>query len=253
MSQTKHVKLGQESKPGEDSLKACVIDLLNQGGRSEEEATAWCKDYLAMGGETNEPTSIDGANIREAERIMIQTRLDIMKPEEMEQCIRNRQALFGEGESTASRRCREDWEMGERVRGSPAVATDTKSRLSLLDPPEAFRKLERLRIALDHRTSELINEHHVGNDSRRKYYHYTPEEADRKARKELGLPQVYHKKPEPEVTVPDVTGKSREQRIKESIAADAKRRPGTVPDVYGKSHVQIVEEAFAQDAEDKNR
>ena len=69
----------QPGKPKEDPLKACVLDLLNQGGRSEEEATAWCKDFLAMGGKDSEPESIDGANVREAERIMLDAR-DSLKP-----------------------------------------------------------------------------------------------------------------------------------------------------------------------------
>lgn len=239
----------------DDPLKTCILNLMGEG-RSQEEATAWCKDYLELGGEANEPMSIDGANVREAERIMIEAH-DALKPIQTEQCIRNRQALFGEREFEAGRRCREDWELGERARGSPiAVATDSESRLQLAEMPESFKRLEQLRLRLDSRTNELINEFHVGNDSRKKHYHYTPEEADRKARKELGLPQVYPKKPEPEATVPDLTGKNKEQLIKESHAADAERtpeKPTTVPNLYGKSHEQVVKEAFAENAAEDKR
>jgi len=253
-----------------DPLKKCVLEMLGQGGRSEEEATAWCKDFLESGGESNSPTSIDAANNSEAVRIMVETRRDITKPREIEQCIKNRQNLFGEGEWTAGQNCRRDWELGERVRGSPeeyprlegqlgnvrAVATDGNEPISMihreLDAPEAFQQLERLRIALDRRTEELTNQHGVFRGE--KIYTYTPKEAEWKARKELGLP-IVSRKPEPDVTVPDATGKSKEQRLKESYGADTERRrpgekPTTVPNLYGKSHDQIVREALDQHAED---
>jgi hypothetical protein len=44
----------KKSQPDPDPLKACVRNLLDQGGRSEEEATAWCRDYLAMKPDTDE-------------------------------------------------------------------------------------------------------------------------------------------------------------------------------------------------------
>ena len=246
-----------KSLPNEDPLKSCIRERLSEGGRSEEEATAWCKDFLAMKADYDDSTSADSANIKEAERIFIHTREDIVKPRELEQCIRNRQTLFGEGEWTAGRNCHRDWELGERVRGSAMVATDGNEPIDIihreLDAPEPFKQLERLRIALDHRTTALMEKSHVVHGSR--IYHYTPEEAERKARKELGLPQVYHPKQPDVATVPDVFGKSREQRIKESYGADTERRrpgekPTTVPNLYGKSHDQIVREALEQHDED---
>jgi hypothetical protein len=230
----------------EDPLKRCVRDLLDQGGRDEEEATAWCKDFLEMQGQVDEPTATDSANVREAERILEQTRHDLIKPEELEQCTRNRQALLGEAEFEARKRCRRDWDLNEKIRGT-AVATDsTESRVRiLLDRPPEFHRLAVLRLQLDMRTTELAN-------------HYSLEEADKKARKELGLPRVYHRKPEPDVAL-DVFGKSKEQRIKEIYAVDNERRPGErligpysgVPPIYGKTRAQILEEAYEADAEGK--
>jgi hypothetical protein len=257
----------------EDPLKSCVRDLLNQGGRSEDEARKWCEDYLAMRPDTDESTAADSANIREAERILIQTREDVMKPRELEQCTRNRMALFGEGEFTAGKNCRRDWELGERVRGSPedyprlegplgnvrAVATDEiESRLSILDQPASFQQLARLRIQLDNRTEELMETSNmldsVSGSAPRKY---TFKEADRKARQELGLPQVSRMQPDV-ATVPDVTGETRAQRIQQSQAVNADKRPGErmispesgVPNLYGKSREQVVKEVFEQHAED---
>lgn len=258
----------------EDPLKWCVRERLSEGGRSEEEATAWCRDYLAMKADYGSEAAADSANIREAERLLIQTREDIMKPRELEQCTRNRMALFGEGEYTAGKNCRRDWDMGEAVRGSPEeyprlegqlgnvrTAADTSLTSQILDAPESFKQLERLRIQLDNRTEELMETHNMlGSVSGSAPRKYTFKEADRKARTELGLPHVDHMQPDT-ATVGDVLNKSKEERINESQAVNADKRPGErmispesgVPNLYGKSREQVVKEAFEQDAEDKNR
>jgi hypothetical protein len=259
----------------EDPLKKCVLNLLNQGGRSQEEAEAWCTDFLNMGGETNEAAASDSANIREAERLLIQTREDIMRPKELEQCVRNRVSLFGEGEFTAGKNCRRDWELSESVHGSPEeypqlegqpgnarTATDTSLASQILDPPQSFVQLERLRIQLANRTEELMHTSNmVDSESGAAPRKYTFKEADRKARTELGLPHVDHPKQPDVATVPDVTGKTRAQRIQESQAVNTDKRSGErmispesgVPNLYGKTHEQILKEHAEQDAEDKNR
>jgi hypothetical protein len=243
----KLVKRSPSAQP--DPLKTCVIGLLNQGGRDEEEATAWCKDYLAMKTlpDIDEPTAVDSANVREAERIMVDAK-ESLKPYFMERCVRTRQGLFGEPEFEATKKCRQDWILNERTFGT-MVATDAESRVrQLTEVPESFHKLEVLRLQLDSRTSELVN-------------HCSLEEADRRARKELGLPRVYPKRKPDVATVPDVTGKSQTQIINEIQAVNADKRPGErmispcsgVPNLYGKSRGQAVKEVFEQDAEDRNR
>jgi hypothetical protein len=250
---------GADAPSAQTDLKNCICDRLNEGGRDQAEAESWCKDYLEMRGQVDESAAIDSANIKEAERILIQARDSIMKPRELEQCTRNRMNMLGEGEFTAGKNCQRDWELWERIHGVTA-ATDAELRLSILDAPEEFRKLERLRLALDRRTEELMETSNMlaskeGCAPRK----YTEREADRKARTELGLPQINHLEKLEPATMPEVFGKSREQRIKESYAAD--KRPGErmispfsgVPNLYGKSRDQIIKEVFEQDAEDKNR
>jgi hypothetical protein len=245
----------------EDPLKACVRGLLDQGGRDEIEAEKWCRDYLDMRSEFDESTAIDSANVKEAERILIQTREDIMKPRELEQCTRNRMAMLGEGEFTAGQRCLRDWDLNEKIRGTAIMTDSTESRLRILDPPEAFKKLERLRVALDHRTTELVETFNMlGSDSGCAPRHYTAREADRKARTELGLPQVWKSEPMPEASMPDAFNKTAAQRIQEQAAdTDITRRPGErlisphsgVPRIFGKTRAQILEETYEADAEGK--
>jgi hypothetical protein len=243
----------------EDALKRCVQNLLNQGGRDEIEAEKWCKDFLEMRSEFDDETATDSANIREAERILTETRDSIMKPRELEECTRHRMAMLDEGEFTAHQRCLRDWDLNEKIRGT-ATATDcTEPGLRMLEPPEAFQKLKRLRLALDHRTNELMETFNMlGSCSGCAPRRYTAEEADHKARAELGLPQVW-KSPPIVSSMPDAFGKSKEQRIKETIAVDNERRPGErligpysgVPNLYGKSRKQVIEEAVEADAEGK--
>jgi len=261
----------KKSLPNEDPLKACVRERLREGGRSEEEATAWCRDYLAMKADYGSEAAADSACVREAERILVQTREDVMRPTELERCVRNRVFLFGEGEFTAGKNCRRDWELGERVRGSPEeyprlegqpgnarTATDTSLASQILDAPESFQQLERLRIQLDNRTEELMRTSNMlDSESGAAPRKYTFKEADRKARQELGLPQVSRMQPDV-ATVPDVTGKTRAQRINESQGVKTDKRPGErmispesgVPNLYGKSRDQIIKEAFEEHAED---
>jgi len=251
---------GLPVKPSaQTDLKNCICDRLNEGGRDQAEAESWCKDYLEMRGQVDESAAIDSANNKEAVRILVQARDSIMKPRELEQCVRNRVNMLGEGEFTAGKNCQRDWELFERIHGV-AAATDAESRLSILDPPPEFQKLERLRVALDNRTAEIMETLSMlaskeGCAPRK----YTEIEADRKARRELGLPQVYHRKPEPDVTMPEVFGKTKLQIIKEGYAAD--KRPGErmispfsgMPNLYGKSREQIIKEVYEQDREDRNR
>lgn len=68
-------------------------------------------------------------------------------------------------------------------------------------------------------------------------------------------------KPKNEGTVPDVVGKSKEQRIEEAYGTAADKRRGErlispysgVPASYEKSRAQINKEALEEAAEDKNR
>jgi len=249
-----------------DPLKKCVLNLLSQGGRSQGEAEAWCTDFLNMGGETNEAAASDSANIREAERLLIQVRDDIMKPTELERCIENRQNLFGEGSFTAAKNCRRDWGLSERIHGTEEqdlqhgpIGTDVESRLTILDAPATFTQLAILRIRLDARIEELMcTSNMLDSESGAAPRKYTFKEADRKARGELGLPQVSRMQPDV-ATVPDVTGKTKEQLIKESVAADTERRPNErrisphsgVPEMYGKTKEQILKEHAEEDAGDR--
>jgi hypothetical protein len=207
----------------------------------------------------DDSTATDSANIREAERILNETRDSIMKPRELEECTRNRMAMFGEGEFTAGQRCKRDWDLRERIHGPAMMATDASLASQILDAPEPFKQLKRLRLALDRRTTELMGTFNMLDScSGCAPRHYTAEEADHKARAELGLPQVWKSMPIVP-SMPDAFGKSKEQRIKEIYAVDNERRPGErligpssgVPNLYGKSRKQVIEEAFEADAEGK--
>ncbi|MCJ7768726.1 hypothetical protein MUP79_10095 [Candidatus Bathyarchaeota archaeon] len=229
-------------------MKTCILERLNEGGRNEEEARKWCVDYLALkealGPNVDEATACDSANLREAERVFLDTKIRL-KPWYMDKCVATRQRLFGEPEYEAAKRCKEDFEMSERVRGN-MVVTDAASVHQFLDPPESFHKLAVLELQLDRRTEEFEN-------------YCTPEEADKRARKELGLPRVFPKrKPEPDATMPEVFGKTREQRLKE-LAVDTQRRPGErlispfsgVPPLYGKNRKQVLDEVYEMDQQDR--
>lgn len=253
-------KLVKKSLPNEDPLKTCILERLNEGGRNEEEARKWCQDYLAMKAQPDisDSAACDSANLKEAERVFMDAK-ESLKPYYFDKCIAQRQRLFGENEFEAKRRCVIDYEISERVHGPP-YGTDQTSLRQIIEFPESFHKLGVLVLQLDDRTEELME---TCNFLKAKEGcappKYTEIEADRKARTELGLPQVDHpQKPEP-ATMPEVFGKSKEQRIKESYAAD--KRPGErmispfsgVPNLYGKSREQIIKEIIEQDAEDKNR
>jgi len=240
----------------EDALKNCVLELLNQGGRDQDEAEKWCRDYLTMKAQPDicDSAACDSANLREAERVFMDAK-ERLKPWYMDKCIAQRQRLFGENEFEAKRRCVIDYDISERVHGVQYEADQT-TLAKCCESPESFHKLGVLELQLDDRTAKLMDEHHTLHGTH--YYHYTCEEADRKAREELGLPQVYHRKTEPDATMPNMVGKSKEQRIKE-LAADTTRHPGErlispysgVPNLYMKSRKQVLEEVYEMDRQDR--
>jgi len=242
-----------------DLLKTCILERLSEGGRNELESEKWCRDYLAMKAQPDicDSAAIDSANLREAERVMLDAK-ESLKPYYLEKCVALRGRLFGESEFEAARRCKIDYEINERVHGNPN-ATDQESLHKITEPPESFHKLGVLVLQLDDRTEELME---TCNFLKAKEGcappKYSQKEADRKARKELGLPIVDPpRKPEPDVTI-DVFGKTKEQIIKE-LAADTTRHPGErlispysgVPNLYMKSRKQVLEEVYEMDRQDR--
>jgi hypothetical protein len=252
-------KLVKKSLPNEDPLKTCILERLNEGGRNEIEAEKWCRDYLMMkSGNASESAACDSANLREAERVFMDTK-ERLKPWYLEKCVAQRQRLFGENQFEAKRRCVIDYEISERVHGIQYEADKTTLH-QCCDIPESFHKQGVLVLQLDDRTKELMEQiNFLASREGVPPRHYTEIEADRKARTELGLPQIDHpQKPEPDATM-EVFGKTKEARIKEIYAVDNVRRPGErlispfsgVPNLYGKSRKQVLEEVYEMDRQDR--
>lgn len=60
-----------------ETLQEAIKFAADGTGRSEDEALRWALDYLRLGGKENQQTSIDSANIFEAERLLMTAQREI--------------------------------------------------------------------------------------------------------------------------------------------------------------------------------
>jgi hypothetical protein len=174
-------------------------------GRTRAQAELWAKDYLVVVEYTTQDAAVESANIKEAERTV-----KIAKDEsDMQHCIIARQNLYFETEEQATRSC--------------------KANISQLSD---LYSLE-VNLAVKTSITESIGfKDGLGN-------HYTHEEAEAMARKELGLPKSKAVTANDAVQMPDLYGKTPEE-LKKLAIADSKKTG--FPNLYGKSKEEIDEE-----------
>lgn len=177
---------------------------LDGGFRTQKQAEMWAVDYLTLGGTSNHEKACDSANIKEAERVM----LDLNKEVDFERCCALQQKLY--------------------------LVDAAHAEIACKNNPGSIYELEEKNIQLD--VAVKMNQFHMSDRT----HFLTPQEAEVEARRDLELPAKLFASGSSAGL--DIYGKSA-QEVAE-IANDMElKNSGKIPSLHGKSRAQIAQEA----------